>query len=357
VYWVSDLNGWSTSSHPAARSATGRHHFVVVDERDFAAAPEGAKYKWLLGADDYQPPLEATAYGFDAFGRFGWVRPDPAAPHLEQFPNLRSAHLDPPRALRAYLPAGFVPGSAAAARARTLLVHDGQNVFHPDAFFGGWRLDEALADPRFTDVVVLAVDNAEDRMDAYTHVADDIGAGAEVGGRAGDYLALLEDEALPFFRARYGVVASGDSLAMMGSSLGGLVTAYAALVRPALFGCGAALSPTMGWGSIRPGPSDTLMQRWPALGHGPTALYLDSGGGVTGACTDFDGDGVEDDGDDADNYCVTVQLRDLLDGLGYDFGVDLAHWHEAGASHDEAAWAARVPGALAACSAMGWSAP
>jgi len=355
VHWVSDLNGWDPAAHPATRSASGRHHWVVVEDTELRGEPEGSKYKWVVGASDYVAPLEATAYGFDAFGRFGWVRPPPSAPHLEQFPGLVSAHLALPRTLRVYVPAGFVPRGAVAARARTLVVHDGQNVFHRDAFFGGWRLDEALADPSLADVVVLAIDNASDRMDAYTHVADDIGAGGPVGGRATDYLALLEEEALPFFRARYGVAARGDSLAMMGSSLGGLVTAFAALERPDLFGCGAALSPTLGWGSFAPGPSDALVQRWP--GRGPTALYLDSGGGVSSACVDLDGDGVEDDADDRDNYCVTVQLRDRLVELGYAFGVDLAHWHEPGASHDEAAWAARVPRALAACSAMGWAAP
>lgn len=357
VHWVSDLNAWDAGSHPATRSATGRHHWVVVEEARFLSPPEGSKYKWVLGASEYLPPLEATAYGFDAFGRFGWVRPPPSAPHLEQFPGLASAHLALPRTLRVYLPAGFVPRGPSAARARTLLVHDGQNVFHPDAFFGGWRLDEALSGPAFSDVVVLAIDNAADRMDAYTHVADDIGAGSRVGGRAAAYLALLEDEALPFLRARYGVEARGDSLAMMGSSLGGLVTAFAALERPELFGCGAALSPTLGWGSFAPGMSDALVQRWPSHGRGATALYLDSGGGVVGACADLDGDGVEDDADDRDNYCVTVQLRDRLVDLGYAFGVDLAHWHAPGAGHDEAAWAARVPRALAACSAMGWAAP
>jgi predicted alpha/beta superfamily hydrolase len=336
---------------------TGRHHWVVLEDAELVGGPSGSKYKWLIGASEYVAPLEATAYGFDAFGRFGWVRPPPGAPHLEQFPELVSAHLSLRRTLRVYLPAGFVPRGPAAARARTLLVHDGQNVFHPDAAFGGWRLDEALADPTLSDVVVLAIDNAADRMEAYTHVADDIGAGGPIGGRASDYLALLEDEALPFVRARYGVEARGASLAMMGSSLGGLVTAFAALERRDLFGCGAALSPTLGWGSFAPGASDALVQRWPAHGRGATALYLDSGGGVVGTCADLDGDGVDDDAADRDNYCVTVQLRDRLVELGYAFGVDLAHWHEPGASHDEAAWAARVPRALAACSAMGWAAP
>ena len=355
VHFVSELNGWSTTAHPALRSATGRHHWVVLEDDAFVVAPEGAQYKWLVDGSAYVAPLEATSYGFDAFGRFGWVRPDPLLPHLEQYPDRSSTHLTLPRTLRAYLPAGF--DALDASTLRTLLLHDGQNVFHPDAAFGGWRMDEALASPAFSDVVALAVDNAADRMDAYTHVTDDIGTGA-IGGRADDYLAFLTEDVLPFFRARYGITARGDSLAMMGSSLGGLVTVYAALREPSLFGCGAALSPTLGWGSFAPGARDALVARWSSeVGHGPVALYLDTGGAVVGSCVDGDGDGVADDGDDADNFCVTGQFRDTLAGLGYAYGVDLTHWHQPGALHNEAAWAARADRALGACTSMGWSAP
>lgn len=355
VHFTSHLNGWSTTSHPAMRSATGVHYWVVLDDAELEAAPEGAQYKWLVGSEDHRAPLEATAYGFDDFGRFGWVRPDPARSHLEQFPQLISAHLEARRAIRAYLPAGFSPRSAAALSLRTLIVHDGQNVFHPDAPWGGWRIDETLEARGADDVIVLAIDNAEDRFDAYTHVADDIG-GVDAGGRVDDYLALVFDEALPFFRDRYGLATDPRSIAVMGSSLGGLATLLAAARRSEPFACGAAMSPTVGWGSFAPGATDSLITHWPSdVGHGDVAIYLDSGGG--GGCEDSDGDGVMDDGDDSDNYCVTAQMRDVLDGLGYDFGVDLSHWHEPGASHDEAAWAARVDRALDACTAMGWSAP
>lgn len=247
------------------------------------------------------------------------------------------------------MPAGFERGSASAANARVLLMHDGQNVFHPDAFFGGWRVDAAVSDPAFADVVVLAVDNGPDRFDAYTHVADDFGSG-RTGGRADDYAQLLFDEALPFFRARYGLSRDAEDLAVGGSSLGGLVTLHLALSRPADFACAIAMSSTLGWGAFDGIGTDALVQRWAA--RGPVAIYLDSGGG--GTCADLDGDGVFEDSDDRDNYCTTNQLRDHLASLGYTFDVDLFHWHEAGAPHNEAAWATRIPRALQSCAAAGW---
>lgn len=353
VSLVSDLNGWRADAHPATRAASGVHYWVLLDASELEVPVAGAKYKWHGAPDVYRAPPESTAYGHDDFGELGYVAPPTDHAYLERFPDLRSAYLDDPRTLRAYLPAGFVARSAAAARARVLFLHDGQNVFDPDAAYGGWRVDETLsAAPEYADVVVLAIDNAPDRMDAYTHVADEI-EGSTIGGRADDYLRLVTDEALPFFRTRYGVVAAGDAMVIGGSSLGGLVSLYGALVHPDLAGCVIAMSPTLGWGAFRAGAMDALILRWST--HGPTAVYVDSGGG--GTCADLDGDGVQEDSDDSDNYCVTTQLRDHLDALGYDYDVDLFHWWEPGAMHNEAAWAARMPRALASCAAAGWAAP
>ncbi|MBX7190872.1 MAG: hypothetical protein K1X94_02385 [Sandaracinaceae bacterium] len=350
---VGDFEGWDESRLPATRCDATRW-FVVVDAADVTTAT-GSKYKWYVADDgSYRAPAEATQYGFDGFGRFGWVRAPLDQPHLEQFPDFRSAHLAEPRAFRAFVPTGFVAGSSGAAHARTLLLHDGQNVFHPDAFFGGWHVDDALR-ARGDDVIAIAVDNASDRMDAYTQVVDDIGSGT-IGGRADDYLALLEDEALPFFRARYGIVARGASLMVAGSSLGGLITLVAAERDFAAMGCGAALSSTVGWGSIDPSARShtSLVETWTGL-HAP--LYLDTGGGVNGSCLDADADGLEDDGDDADNYCVNQQFLGVLERAGYEPGRTLERAWEPDAPHNEAAWAGRIGEALDACAAMGWRAP
>jgi predicted alpha/beta superfamily hydrolase len=350
VALVSDVVGWDPDARPATRAASGVHFYVVVPAAELRVPPAGAKYKWHGAPAVFRAPPESTAYGHDDFGPFGWVAPPADQPYLERFPDFLSPHLDAPRAFRAYLPAGFVPRSAQAASARTLFLHDGQNVFHPDATWGGWRVPEALV--AYPDVVALAVDNAPDRMSAYTHVPDRISGGL-VGGRADDYLRLVTEEALPFFRARYGVRAEGRSLAVGGSSLGGLVSLHFALARPTLARCVIAMSPTLGWGAFDAGAMDALLHRWSS--RLDVAIYLDSGGG--GTCADLDGDGIVEDSDDRDNYCVTAQMRDHLDALGYEHGVDLWHWWAPGAPHNEAAWAERVPRALESCTAGGWASP
>jgi len=356
VAMVSDLNDWDDTAHRANRAATGVHYWALFDTTGLARPLAGALYKWWGSPDVFRPPPEATVYGFDALGEHGIVAPDWATQHRQRFP-LRSSHLDLPRTIRFLVPAGFSAGSSAASDARVLLMHDGQNLFHPDAVWGGWRVDEALAaDAGLADVVVVAVDNADDRFDAYTHVADDFGSGT-VGGRADDYLALLSDEALPFARARFGLSAAKSQTVVAGSSLGGLVSLVLAIEAPEVATCVIAMSPTLGWGAFDPAldGSAALARRWPVeVGHGDVAIYLDGGGTVTGACIDTDGDGIQEDSDDSDNLCTTMQLRDVLDAEGYTFDMDLFHWHEPGAPHNEAAWAARFPMALDACEAAGW---
>lgn len=346
VALVSDVNGWEPDA--ATRAASGVHYYVALEASDLVAAPEGAVYKWFGAADVYRAPPEARAYGFDSFGEHGLVAPPRDARWRERFVAFESAHLDAPRAFRAYLPAGFTPGDAA----RVLFMHDGQNVMDPGAIWGGWRVHEALADPAYDDVVVLAVDNAADRLDAYTHVPDDIGAGSTVGGRAADYARLVREEALPFFRAQYGLSAARDDLIVAGSSLGGLVSLYLALEHPSEMSCVIAMSSTLGWGAFAPSATgmDALVNRWTS--HGSVAIYLDSGG--AGPCVDTDGDGVDED-EGSDNYCTTVQLRDHLASLGYTYDADLFHWHTEGAPHNEAAWAERMPTALDACVRAGWT--
>ncbi|MCA9663355.1 MAG: hypothetical protein KC486_33805, partial [Myxococcales bacterium] len=218
-------------------------------------------------------------------------------------------------------------------------MHDGQNLFDPESIWGGWKLLES-APP---GVLLIGVENTPDRVDEYTHVVDDIGGGP-IGGLGDDYADLVELVVRPLVEEAYGEV---ELVGVMGSSLGGLVAFHIADRYPGRYDMAISMSGTMGWGSIgpEPQPGATMIERYAAAGKRSTALYLDSGGG--GSCLDADDDGVDDDGDANDNYCENLQLRDVLVGLGYTYDVDLWHWHEPGAPHNEAAWAARVGAPLA----------
>jgi predicted alpha/beta superfamily hydrolase len=282
----------------------------------------GARYKLTDGATFVADPW-ARAYAYDEFGEITLVPPVTA--HLERFFQVEepSSGLSP-RTIRVWLPEG--PAT------HVLYLHDGQNLFDPDAIWGGWKLQDTVP----AGMMLVGIDNTAARMDEYTQVADDIGSGP-IGGLGDDYATFIEDRVRPLITATYGEPAK---VGLLGSSLGGLISLHVAYLNPSGYDFAGSMSGTLGWGSIGPHTGETMIERYQASGQQPFVVFLDSGGG--GTCTDGDADGIQDDGSGSDNYCETNQMRDTLAAAGHTFDVDLFHWHEPGAPHNEAAWAARV---------------
>ena len=70
-------------------------------------------------------------------------------------------------------------------------------------------------------------------------------------------------------------------------------------------------------------------------------LYLDNGGNEGSGCK-FTAEDAKEDEDYRDNYCYTRAFVDKMAEIGYTFDVNLFHWFELNAAHNEDAWAARV---------------
>lgn len=285
----------------------------------------GDKYKFTnltaWAADPW-----ARSYTVDGNGEISHIEPSVA--HIDRYHQVGDAAMAP-RPLRVWVPAEPID--------RVLYAHDGQNLFYDGGLFGSWQLEQS-APP---GMLIVGIDNTEARMDEYTHVQDDIdGTGQLIGGQGDAYADFLEMTVRPIIQARYG---EPGLLGVMGSSLGGLISLHIADRYEGTYAFAASLSGTLGWGSLDPNiHNETMIERYAAAGHRDTVLYLDSGGGGM-TCADSDGDGINDDDLEADdNYCETVQMRDVLFGLGYVSEVDLYHWWEPNALHNEAAWAARV---------------
>lgn len=316
-----DFSEWQ----PVAMTAAQGFHWAKVD----GAAQPGVRYKFVSGDTWRADPL-ARSYDYDTYGEISYVMPPPGLPRLDRWPQLAAEGLAP-RDLAVYVPAGEGPWPV-------LYVHDGQNLFDPAAIWGGWRLREALAvrEP----LLVVGLFNTPDRFDEYTHVEDDIGYGEVLGGRGDAYAALVELHARPHIEAVYG---STGLDGQMGSSLGGLIALHVAQRYPGRWDFAASLSGTLGWGRFALS-HETMEERWLADPPSGTAVYVDSGGEPGGGgCSDLDGDGfAEDDPDHSDNYCETRQFADALAAHGFTWEVDLWHWWEPGAPHNESAWADRV---------------
>jgi hypothetical protein len=272
----------------------------------------------------------ARSYDYDTYGEISYVAPPTDTPRIDRWPDLAGEGLAP-RDIRVLVPPGEGPWPV-------LYAHDGQNLFDPEAFWGGWHLQDAVA-ALDTPILVVGIDNTPDRMDEYAHTTDEIGA-TTYGGDAPVYAALIQEDLRPHIEATYG---STGLDGVMGSSMGGLVSLFVAHAYPGAFDFAASLSGTLGWGRFEEA-NPVIQELYTAAGHRDTVLYVDSGGDDGGdGCTDPDHDGFpEDDPNDGDNYCMSRAFAEAMADHDYTWNVDLFHWHEPGATHDEAHWAARV---------------
>lgn len=325
-----DFNTWDPEQDSFAELTPGFGYAIV----ELASPPTGL-YKLVRdGSEFFADPL-ARRFGWDDFGEYSQIDPLPDRSHHERWWDFDEGIGDlEPRTITVWLPPGAFDGPPLPV----LYMHDGQNLFAPDALWGGWQvgttLDEAIGADLLAPLIVVGIDNTAARMDEYTQVGDVID-GMPLGGRADEYADFLVTGIKPFIETRYPAASEPESVGVMGSSLGGLVSLYIALRHPDVFGQIASMSGTIAWGSIganNPTIIDEYAQQ-PPIG---LRIYLDSGGD--------EGLGCPEDG--SDNYCGNIELADTLRGLGWVDEQDLFYRWDPGAPHNEAAWATRLLPAL-----------
>ncbi|GAB3867380.1 alpha/beta hydrolase-fold protein [Hymenobacter segetis] len=148
-----------------------------------------------------------------------------------------------------YLPADYA--AKPARRYPVLYLHDGQNVFDDATSFGGeWGVDETLdrlrkAGQDATGSIVVAVDNGDQfRSDEYIPWASaELKDQPHKGGQGSAYVDFLALTLKPYVDAHYRTRPEATHTGIAGSSLGGLISVYAALKYPKVFGEVGAFSP------------------------------------------------------------------------------------------------------------------
>ena len=123
-------------------------------------------------------------------------------------------------------------------------MHDAQNIFDKTTSYSGeWNVDETL-DKLFKEknlkLIVVGIDNGgEKRLDEYAPWKND-----KYGGGEGDaYLDFVVNTLKPFIDTNYKTLKNEDNTGIIGSSMGGLISHYAALKFPDVFGKIGVYSP------------------------------------------------------------------------------------------------------------------
>lgn len=319
------FNNWS-QTELASRAVCGSDLVVAVG----AVASGFWPYKLFNGGAWSLDPVD-PAFAYDDFagnpdGKNSILNtPDSGRGHLVQLDRACSTALGNCRDVTAYLPPGYAAPANGAKTYPVLFMHDGQNVWDDhDCCFGhtGWELNVALdteiAAGRVAPIVVIAAEHSAARNNEYGLSAATMTTFMQ--------FQVMELQPKSLAQVRW----NGERVAVGGSSLGGLVSMHLALAYPQTYAAAASLS-----GAFWPN-GNALRGQIPAYGKQPLAIYLDHGGNV---------------GANSDGAADTVEVRDVLDGLGWSVSTSpscastsdaICYHSEPGATHDELAWKART---------------
>ncbi len=232
--------------------------------------------------------------------------------------SVASPQLGNSRTLLVYLPPSYAQNPL--KRYPVLYMHDGQNLFNAatSSFGTEWRVDEninALVNTgQMDEVIVVGAYNTANRIWEYTPCCDvDFG-----GGGAASYERFLIDTVKPFIDGSFRTLPAKANTAVMGSSLGGLLSFYIARRNPTVFGKAGCMSSSFWWNremlTVEVQQSTTRV---------PVKLYLDAG-------------------TSSDGLAETTRMDQALLADGYVQGVDVNFVTAQGGSHNEASWAARA---------------
>lgn len=272
---------------------------------------------------------------------------------LLQYERIAAAGL-PDQRLTIWLPPGY---DAGARRYPVLYMHDGHNLFdrHLSNFDKIWAADKAMLQVSASGAVephiIIGIwAPGADRFRQYLprdiHDAASPGLRARMDAAAGGpilsdaYLAWIAGPLKTWVDASFRTRPGRDDTAIMGSSMGGLMSCYAFLNRPDIFGRAACVSshwPAIDPRAVEGGDPELigLWDRWFAEKLGAPdgrRLWLDHGTATLDAF-----------------YAPYQQAVDArLASSGWQKGKDWESRVYEGAEHEENAWAARLP------EIMGW---
>jgi len=247
------------------------------------------------------------------------------------------------RTVDVYLPWSYASGR----RYPVVYMQDGQNLSDPStAFAGTWDLDATIDRLawRGIDAIYVGVHNAgRQRLAEYSPFPDP----RHGGGNADAYLAFLAETLKPRIDRMFNTIGDRESTAILGSSMGGLVSLYAYFRYPSVFSCAGVMSPSLWFG--REAVFAFIREARTPAGR----VYLDAGT-LEGAATLRDlrrlGRLLLKKGFGRDRRLR--RLRKPYPGAERRRGEAdrkprLRYVEDHGGRHQEAAWARRLEGALA----------
>ncbi|WBA42559.1 alpha/beta hydrolase-fold protein [Hymenobacter canadensis] len=263
LYLAGTVNNWSPSSaaHTFSRNPDGTYQLTLP-----ATVTGTIEFKFTRGS---WATVEADAQFNDIGNRRYTIGSGPATVDLQVAawkdqgsgggscqstalqPNVRvistafqMPQLGRTRRVWVYLPNDYA--TASNKRYPVLYMHDGQNVFDAcTSFSGEWGVDETLSQLQqqgldATGSIVVAVDNGgADRLNEMSPWNN-----PQYGGGQGDqYVDFMAQTLKPYIDQNYRTLTGREYTGITGSSMGGLISTYAALKYPQVYSKVGVFSP------------------------------------------------------------------------------------------------------------------
>jgi predicted alpha/beta superfamily hydrolase len=211
-----------------------------------------------------------------------------------------------------------------------LYMHDGQNVFaHPasarlETWCANWTMERLIHEGRVEPWIIVGIDHSDDRFGEYSPWDE-----PRIGqaGRGAGYAEFVARHVKPHIDWVYRTRANAASTAIMGASLGGLMSLYMHYQYPDLFGRVGAVSPSVMWSD------GAIFRHWTGHTRHWSRIQLDVG----------DHEFVHWDRMPLNYADATRAFYEQLCGFGY-APWELRLWMEPGGNHHELDWARRLPG-------------
>lgn len=331
------IDGWRAAgeSEPRAKGLHQLGHSVDLDAATRLSRADASLYVLREGRHDQR----SWSKMLPMFLRWAYAL---RAPALQATGTTESWQDVPSRFVGArhvdvWLPPSY--GREPQRRYPVLYMHDGQNLFDPALTYAGtdWDIDGAMTRlierGEVREAIVVGVWNTPLRFAEYMPRAPvttaTVGSGIDgrpIGRaediRSDDYLRFLVEELKPFVDARYRTLPGRDDTAVMGSSMGGLISLYALAKYPQVFGAAAGVSTH--WPACDGCVVEWLSSALPT--PGTHRLYFDYGTATL----------------DALYPPHQAKMDAAMRARGYREGRDWVTRRFEGAEHNEPAWKARV---------------
>ncbi|MBX2922566.1 MAG: hypothetical protein KF746_10275 [Chitinophagaceae bacterium] len=257
VFITGNFNGWipAQAAYQMQKNDNRRHSIVLKNISDGLLEFKFNRGNWqkleCTPEGRLVNPHQVIIRGDTTIGAVihSWRDDHPVSTALPQVQLMDSAFFMPQlkeyRGIRIYLPKNY---SSSNKRYPVLYMHDGQDLFDEATSEGRigpveWGVDEAI-DRSGKDCIVVAIDHADDKRkrirEYYIHPNRQYDT---VYGK--DYLRFVVETLKPYIDKHYRTQQGKENTYMAGSSMGGLLTLYAGLLYPDVFGALGVFSPSI----------------------------------------------------------------------------------------------------------------